>query len=363
MKIVIRCGGAGTRLWPTSRESRPKQFQPLLGSESLFTSKLNSIRPLVRSWDDVYISTVESYVPIIRKLAPRVRRDHIIAEPVRRNTGPGIALETTVIAAQQRPGQDPVIASLTVDDVMRNGKLFRDLLRHAGRYLEHDEPSAIVTIGCPPAGADTGLSYLVLGKKLVSGRQYQLRRVSRWIEKPDEQQLRRLLKTSDIAAHTGLYVWRASTVMNILAAHEPVLFARMQRIGRAVGTRRERTVIRREFPKIQSASVEELVARRATRIVAAVAELGWKDTGKWFLVQEVLRREPGANVHQGNVVLVDTEDSLVYGPPGKLIATVGLKGYVVVDTGDALLVCPKDRSGDVKKIVEHLKATGAVKLL
>ncbi len=355
MKIVIRCGGAGTRLWPVSREKRPKQFQSLLGQKSLFEEKLRQIRPLVKRRSDLYVSTVREYVPIVHRLAPSILPDHIIAEPVRRNTGPGIALETTIINAQQPKGEDAVIASLTVDDVMHNARLFRQLIAHAARYLEEDDPFSILTIACPVDSADTGLSYLVLGRTVSRGKNYAFRRVERWIEKPAARQLGQLLRRQNVAAHTGLYLWRASTVLNILEAHEPVMFARLQRIRQAFGTGRYRRVLERQFSALQSASVEELIAKRAARIIAAVADLGWKDTGKWWLVQEVRRRKPGDNVTEGQVVAIDTEDSIVYAPRGKLVATIGLKGYVVIDTGDALLVCPKERSGDVKKVVEHLQ--------
>lgn len=356
MKIVIRCGGAGTRLWPMSRERLPKQFQPLLGQESLLAAKLRAVRPLLGSWNDLYVSTHERYVPIVRRLVPRLRRDHIIAEPVRRNTGPAIALETAVIAAHAN-GDDPVIASLTVDDVMRNIDRFRQLLRRAAQYVDRVDPAAVLTIGSPPAAPDPGLSYLVLGSTVERHAGSTFRRVRRWVEKPNVGQLHRLLRRGQVAAHTGLYVWRASTLLNLLAAHHPHLVRRLDRIRRVIGHRNERAVVRREFRHFPAVSIEELVARRAPTIVAGVADLGWSDTGKWFLVQELRRDRPGANVVRGDVVALDTTDSLIYAPPRKLVATVGLRGFVVVDTGDALLVCPKDRSGDVKAIVEHLQRT------
>ncbi len=363
MKIVIRCGGAGTRLWPMSRRKSPKHFQAILGDTTLFESKLDEVRPLIKSWNDVYISTVREYVPMVRRFAPRIRRDHIIAEPVRRNTGPGIALETTVIAAQQPRGTDPIIATLTVDDVMHNSRLFCQLLRRADALIRHREPSSVITIGCPPDGADTGLSYLVLGPRVAEGNGHAFHEVAQWVEKPSSRKLSHLLQRTSVAAHTGLYVWRASTVLGIVEAHEPEMFAGLQRIRSAVGTPRLARTLEREFPKFRSASVEEVVAKRASRIIAAVADLKWHDTGKWFLIQELRRTHPNANVIKGSVYEVDTEDSLIYAPRKKFIATIGVKSMIIVDTGDALLVCPKERSADVKKIVEHLERARIRRLL
>lgn len=355
MKIVIRCGGAGTKLWPLSREDKPKQFQPLLGKKSLFEEKLAEIRPLIRRRDDLYISTVRPYIPFIRKLVPSLPHDHIIAEPVRRNTGPGIALETTIIDAQQKKGDDVIIASLTVDDVMHRSKLFRQLLARAERYLKDVDPFSIVTIGCPVKAPDTGLSYLVLGKTIERGKSFAFRRVTKWVEKPDAPQLGRLMTKENVASHTGLYLWRASAVLGIIETHHPAMAVRLGRIRRAYRTRQFSAVLEREFSRFAPCSIEDLVARRAPRIIAAVADLGWSDTGKWFLVQELRRRKAGDNVTEGDVIAIDTKDSLIYAPRKKVVATVGLNAFIVVDTGDALLVCPKDRSADVKKVVEHLE--------
>lgn len=357
MIVVIRSGGSGTRLWPLSRERRPKQFQRLLGKRSLLERKLEEVRPLLSSWRDLYVSTNEQFVPLIRRLVPRLPINHIIAEPERRNTGPAVALETAMIKAHH-PASDPIIASLSVDDVMPQAALFRKLLQASARYLEQRDPFSVVTIGCPVTAPDPGFSYLVLGRTVERRREYALRAVKRWIEKPSRPRLTRLLRSSNVVAHTGLYVWRASTVLDLFEQFHPHLFVRLQRIQRAVSTRRLRRTVQREFKHFPVESVESLIVRRATRTVAAVADLGWKDTGKWFLIQELRRQWPGANVIDGTVVTLDTKDSLVWLPAGKVGVTIGLKGMVIVDTGDALLVCPKDRSEEVKRAVERLRQLG-----
>lgn len=358
MKVVIRCGGSGTRLWPLSRERRPKQFQPLLGQRSLFVMKLADVRPLLRSWNDLYVSTVRQYVPFVRQLAPRVKADHIIAEPIRRNTGPAIALETAVIAAHQRAGSDPVIASLTVDDVFKDSGRLRQVVRRAARFVETVEPSAVVTIGAPVSRPDSGVSYLVLGRVLERTPTVTVGVVTRWIEKPSGPRLSRLVHQPKVAVHTGQYVWRASTVLHTIQAHDRALAGRLSKIQAAIGTRRYATVLARAFRQTRAASVEELVTRRAQRVVGIVAEMGWSDTGKWFLIQELRRQSPRANVIDGTAITLETEDSLVRLPTGKVGVMIGLKGMVVVDTGDALLVCSKDRSEVVKRAVERIRQLG-----
>ena len=337
-----------------SRHSRPKQFQPILGNESLFESKLDEIRPLVKSWNDIYISTAADYVPIVRRLAPQIPSRNIIAEPTRRNTGPGIALETAVIAKRYAPW-DPVILSLTVDDVMLKRALFCRVLAASAKYLQHTDPEAIVTVGCPVDGMDGGLSYLVLGQDMHRGSAYTLSEVSEWIEKPDHVRLRKLLKRSNIAAHTGLYCWRASTVLRIIQEQHPEVMKKLVRITETLDTPRFTSTLSRIFPSFPSTSVEDFVTKHADSVVAAVADLHWRDTGKWFLVHELRRSHPGANVTEGKVIAIDTRDSIIYAPAGKVVATVGLENIVVIDTGDALLVCSKNQSGDVKHIVAELE--------
>lgn len=353
--IVLRCGGSGTRLWPVSRASKPKQFQPILGEKSLFASKIEDIAPMVKDWRNVFVTTAASYVPMVRKIAPKIPRANIIAEPVRRNTGPGIALETAIIA-KRYAGQDPIIITLTVDDVFRDRAAFRKLLETCAHVLQHRQPQAVVTIGCS-VPLDTGLSYIVFEpKSMVQGQRFH--RVQQWIEKPNRPRLKRLLKKNNIVAHTGLYAWRASTVLQLVEQHHPRDWANLQLIQQSFGTSRFATVLRKVYPKFNSVSVEEFLTKFAPEIVVSVADLHWRDTGKWFMVHDVRRAHEGANVLDGEIIALDTTDSLVYAPKGKIVAVLGVHDLIVVDTGDALLVCSKERSADVKQITDELTRRG-----
>jgi len=358
--FVLRCGGAGTRLWPVSRQARPKQFQQLFGEESLFERKVADITPLVKRWEDVFVTTAESYVPIVRRLAPKVPIKNIIAEPCRRNTGSGVALETVVIA-KRYPKQDPIIVSLTVDDVFQDRRGFQRLLSNCIVFLRQNDPKAIVTIGCrvPP---DPGLSYFAFApRSLVSGQRFH--EIRSWVEKPHGVALKRLHSRKDVAAHTGLYIWRASTVLGLLQKHHSPLWSRLERIQDAAGTPRLKAVLRREFPAFPNVSVEELLVKHAPRLVGAVADLHWRDTGKWFLVHELQQSHHGASVLRGNIVTVDTKNSYIYAPKKKIIGVLGVEDLVIVDTPDALLVCPKNRSADLKLLTDEIERRGWGKVL
>ncbi|MFH1171591.1 MAG: sugar phosphate nucleotidyltransferase [bacterium] len=356
MKIVIRAGGSGMRLWPLSRIRQPKQFLSLLGNRSLFEEKLREVRPLVAGWDDVYVSVSAPFIPLVRRIAPRMHPDHILAEPVGKNTGPAIALESAVIQAAAKGKEDPVIASLTVDDVfLQHGKFRRAL--HAAEHFLHHYPQWIVALAATPSQQDPGLSYLKLGRTIATYNRQPFARCEQWTEKPDRAHLMVLLRHPRVFAHTGQYVWKASTILAHVERYQPELFRTIRRIQRSYGTRRFSPTLRRLYPTVPSMSIEEAVAKHVRNIAIAAADFRWSDTGKWYLVKQLLGSGKH-NVTRGNVVSVDGDNSIIFAPKGKIIGTIGLRGMIVVDAGDALLVCPQDRSDDVKVLLERLRERG-----
>jgi mannose-1-phosphate guanylyltransferase len=361
MIVVIRAGGSGTRLWPVSRISQPKQFLPLLGTKTLLEEKIREIRPLLRRWDECYLSVAESFVPLARTLAPRIPRQNIIAEPISRNTGPAIALESAIIDAAARGKDDPVIVSLTVDDVFRKPKTFRNALRASETFL-HRRPQWIVALAARPPHPDTGLSYIVCGDTIATHRRQRFCVNRRWIEKPPARRLHTLLRSPRVFAHTGLYAWKASTILSHFEHYQPKMFRVVQRIRAAAGTRRFAAVLRRIYRMLPSMSIEEAVARNVKRVAIAPNDFEWSDTGKWMLVQKLLA-PAGGNVTRGTVVSVDDEGCLIYGPPKKIIGTIGLRDMIIVDAGDALLVCPAHRSGDIKALLERMRERNLEQIL
>lgn len=358
MKIVIRAGGSGTRLWPLSRQNHPKQFIPLLDSRSLLQRKFDEVRPLLRSIDDLYVSVGVPFVKTVRRILPRLPQANIIAEPCGRNTGPAIGLESVYIKARLRPGQDPVIASLTVDDVFKSVDRFRSTLRAAERLLLK-KPELTLTIASKVSQPDSGLSYIQVGRRLNPGQSGPAFFIAqRWAEKPQARQLKRIMKNRQYYAHTGLYLWRASTILNHFKTYQSSIFQRLQKIGASVGSLRYQSVLKREFAAVPSASIEELVARHISPIGVGAGDFGWSDTGKWHLIHELLPKDEQNNALRGRIVNLSTENSLILSGGGRLVATLGLENIAVIDTQDAVLVMPKDRSGEVKRIVDELKRRG-----
>jgi len=363
MKIVIRAGGSGTRLWPMSRQENPKQFIQLLDHHSLLQKKYEAVRPLLKSIDDLFVSVSALFVKTVRRILPQLPPANIIAEPCSRNTGSAIGLESVLIHSKLKPGEDPVIASLTVDDVFEKVDSFRTILKRAERLLRQ-KPDLTLTIASKIMQADSGLSYIEIGRPIGQsefGQSFHLAR--RWVEKPKGEKLKRIFAQPKYYAHTGLYLWRCSTIINNFKIHQPAIYRGLAKIEAAAGTRHFPAVLKRQFAALPSVSIEELIARQVQPIGVAAGDFGWSDTGKWHLIHELLPKDSQNNVLKGQALCLDTENSIVLAKGGRLVATFGLENMAVIETKDAILVMPKDRSGEVKQIIDELKRRGLKRYL
>ncbi len=355
MKIVIRAGGSGTRLWPLSRQNHPKQFIPLLDSRSLLQRKFQEIKPLLRSISDLYISVAAPFANTVRRTLPQLPKANIIVEPCGRNTGPAVGLESVYIKTRLQPGENPVIASLTVDDVFKSVDRFRKTLRASERLLLQ-KPDLILTIASRVRQPDSGLSYIEIGERIRSNKSSSIFFFAkRWIEKPRDKQLKQIIGNPKYFAHTGLYIWRQSTILQNFKLFQPTIYHRLEKIGRAFGTARYQKVLKRQYAALPSASIEELIARRVKPIGVAAGDFGWSDTGKWHLIHQLLPQDQAGNVFRGKTLSLTAKNTLILANSGRLVVALGVKDLAIIDTSDALLVMPKDRSAEVKQIVDELK--------
>jgi mannose-1-phosphate guanylyltransferase len=353
MKIVIRAGGSGTRLWPSSRENNPKQFQTLVGENILIRDTVNRVKPLLKNKEDLFIS-------INRKMARRLKGEikelptkNIILEPVGRNTGPAICFECCVLA--RRFGEEAIVASLPSDDYISSAAAFQEMLHAAEKFLGKN-PEYIVTPGAKPTYPDTGYSYIKIGEKLDGSRETKIFQVGGWIEKPELNRCKNLIKSGKYFYHAGMYIWKLKTVLDLFRKFQPKMYNTCQKL--AAGGSGE------SYTKLEKISIESAITNKASKIAVAVSgKFIWSDLGKWQIISKMIPGDKNGNVAKGKNILIDTKNCLVYGPKDKLVATVGLKDLVVVLTEEALLVCPKDRAGEVKKIVDELGKRGLKKYL
>jgi mannose-1-phosphate guanylyltransferase len=351
VKIVIRAGGVGTRLWPYSRALKPKQFHALAGPRTMLQESMERLAPL-EGPEDLYVSTGAQMVDLVRAQLPQLPPDHLIVEPALRNTGPAVGLECALLEARH-PGC--TIASLGSDHYIGRGGEFCRLLRVAEEAAEL-HPGYLFTIGVKPTRVETGYGHIRKGAALDRVQGEAVYRVEEFTEKPGAERARQYTESGRYLWNANQFVWKAAAVLDLFARFEPELHAGLMRIKAAAGTAREVQVIAEEYPQLPSVAVDNAILERAPQVAALEGDLEWGDIGSWGTLTDVLRADEQGNLLSGQVLALDARGVTAYGPPEKLIALVGVEDLVVVDTPDALLVCRKDQAQRVREVLEKLKA-------
>jgi mannose-1-phosphate guanylyltransferase len=361
MKIIIRAGGVGTRLWPMSRQNNPKQFQAIVNNKPLIRSAVNRVKPLLQSRRDLFISVNREMVEKLKKEIPELPNENIIVEPASRNTGPAICLESCILA--ERAGEEVIVASLTSDDYIQNETAFHNLLRAAKKFLEKN-PEYIVTPGVKPTYPDTGYSYIRAGESLIGKGEGEIFQVASWVEKPNLDYCKELIRSGDYFYHTGMYIWELKTILDLFKKFQPKIYKVCKKIAGLMAEPGKKKLIAELYSGLEKMTVESAITNKAEKIAVIISDrIGWSDVGKWHIVARILPPDKNGNVVKGKIISLDTKNCLIYGSEDKLIATIGLENMVIVLTEDALLVCPKERSAEVKKIVGELEKKGMKKYL
>src|SRR5574341_1124383 len=318
MYAFIMAGGSGTRFWPLSREKTPKQLLKIGGDDTLICETVSRILPFVRI-DDVFIVTNRALAESIgRQLSSRFDRpwdENFILEPEAKNTAPALGLAALHL---ERSDPESIMVVLAADHSIRKTNVFGDLLRTAAEAARLDY---LVTLGIKPDRPETGYGYIKAGEcvKIAGSREQgakSLYKVAAFVEKP-----------------------------NIETAKE---------YRKSGGTEKEAEVVKEVFRKLESISIDYAIIEKTDRAAVIPADIGWSDVGSWTALDDVSDRDAAGNIITGNVIDIGSRDSIIYAEK-RLVATIGLKDAVVVDTPDATLVCSKERAQDVKKVVDELK--------
>ncbi len=345
---VIMAGGQGTRFWPLSRRDRPKQFLKMFGPSSLLQQTVNRLRGLIPK-DKIYIVTYEKQAAETRKHVPQLSGKKILAEPVQRNTAAAIALAAHVLARQ-----DPkaMMLVLPADHLIQYPAKFHQAVRRACRVASVEENS--VLLGIPPAHPETGFGYLKLSRRAAPGYGPRVHRVEQFTEKPDLKKAKRFLASGRYAWNTGIFVWYASTFLANLRKHLPRTAKLLSAGEKHWGKRTWKSWLARTYPQLENISVDYGVMEKASRVYAVQAPIGWSDVGSWQAVYRQQKKDRTGSVLPAASIAFDSKGNYI-AAEGKFVATIGVEDLVVVDTDDALLVCRRDRSEDVGKIVRELK--------
>ncbi len=356
MFAVIMAGGKGARFWPRSREKMPKHLLDILGEQSIIRQTVDRIRPLVPPERTLIVTGRSHAAELIRQL-PEIPPENILIEPVGRNTAPCIGLAAIHILKRV---PDDVMLVLPSDHRIGDEPRFRQVLRAAADAASRKNP--LVTIGIRPTGPETGYGYIEQGALFATLQQEKIYRVRSIREKPPLEEARRFLEQGGFSWNSGMFAWKASTILTAIERFLPGLHQGLRQIREALGTVREGEVVGAIYAGLQAVSIDYGVMEKAKEVLIIPGDFGWSDLGSWDALWEVSAKDENGNAVRGEVIGIDAGDSLIH-CPGKLVALVGVKDLLVVETNDALLICRRGRSQDVRKVVAAIEKKGSASYL
>lgn len=361
MKFLIMAGGKGTRLWPVSRKQKPKQFQSLVSNKTMLEETLGRILPAFPA-KDIYISTNEIYAGEVRKEAPDLPPNNIISEPAFRERASSIALAAAIFSHEDKDG---VMAIFPSDHYVKHADRLLNILKEAEIFLKKF-PDHLITVGVKPTSAETGYGYVRRGEDKIFQRENNgsmgFYRVEKFIEKPNIETAQEYFVQDNFFWNSGIYIWKTSAIIDRFKKFIPDTYDRLMRIRDAVGTDQFKDVINKEYPLMDMVSIEYGIMENDDKTVMVSSDIGWSDIGSWSVLKDSLTGSPEKHYVKGEHYDIGSKNLLVYGSK-KLIATVGLKDLIIVDTDDVILICDKNNTQQVKKIVEELERSGKIKLL
>jgi mannose-1-phosphate guanylyltransferase len=357
---VILAGGRGTRFWPRSRTRTPKQLLNIIGGDTMLEQTAARLAPLFPP-SQIWVVTNTEQAAAVRKQLPKVPSSHILAEPMGRNTAAAIGLAAAhLLHAGMGKENDALMAVLPADHYIAKPERYRKVVRAALHVARSS--GALVVLGIPPTRPETGFGYIERSKrKSAISHGAPVFSVVRFTEKPAAKRAQKYLSTGRYFWNAGMFFWRVSTYLGNLEKFLPKTHDELMRLAELIGTPRYTRTLQRIYPKLENISVDYAIMEPATRHAAAPsvfvlpAEVGWSDIGSWAAVYELLARNAGENVSPGKFVALDAQGNFFWSPK-KFLAAVGIHDLVVVETEDALLICPRDRAQDVGKIVKWLEA-------
>ena len=347
---VIMAGGIGSRFWPQSRTNNPKQFLSVHGNRTLLQNTVERLDGIVPT-EHVFVVTQQRYVEQTQTQLPTVPEENILAEPIGRNTAPCIALAAIKLLARD---PDATMLVLPADHVIRHVDRFHEVLRVA--IDKAQEPGTLVTIGIRPTHPETGYGYVQFDQPHENGLETpKAYAVRTFAEKPDIATAERFLDSGDFLWNSGMFAWSARTILEAMQRHLPKVYDAFEPFRTSLGKGGEEEALSEAYAKSPSISIDYGVMERAETVFVVPASFGWSDVGDWGAVYELSEKDKHGNALDGHVILHDSSRCLVKAGP-RLVVLVGMHDTVVVDTGDALLICNRESAQQVKNVVDYLHA-------
>lgn len=352
MKVVIFCGGYGTRMWPASRKSFPKQFYPLIDGKSFFEATYERFRHVLTP-ADILISTEKIYSPIVKKLKKEIPNQNIIAEPERRDNLAAVGLIATV--CQKRYPGEAVFVSWS-DHFIDKVNIFLKGAKVACDYAQ--ETGKVVSLNEKPKSPSTNNEWVETGNTIDHFKGFDIFAIEKLIKRPELETAKKMFRSDKYLINTGYRAWRNDVILNYYQKFTPEIYQGLMKISDALGTKSEESVLYREYHKFPKDSVEFAIFEKMDRNVSVTIplEFGWRDAGTWELLFNALRTKNDENVIETEYhELLESKNNLIVGMPGKMISLIGIKDTAVIDTKNGLLVVRIKDSAKVKELFAILE--------
>lgn len=346
-------GGGGTRFWPLSRQKTPKQLLNLSGRDLMVNEVIDRLSMTIPG-KNIFIVTNSAQVEVMKEATKgRVMAEHILSEPSARNTAACIGYAAMEILKKHGDG---IMVIAPSDAYIKDWQEFTNVLSDAIDAAEKQDK--LVTIGIMPTFPATGYGYIKFSYKDVANA----KAVEEFKEKPDLETAKKYIESGCYVWNSGMFIWKASTIMKHFKNLLPDIYADLQVIGEAMGTDEEYSVIEKIYPTIQKISIDYGIMERSNDVLVVLGEFGWNDVGSWDMMKVLNKADERGNISVGDVLNIDTTNTIAYAK-NACIATVGVNNLIIVQTDDAVMVCDKNSAQDVKKIVDTLNDLGRKELL
>jgi mannose-1-phosphate guanylyltransferase len=345
---LIMAGGSGTRFWPRSRTSKPKQYLNLFGSESLLESTVNRFGKFM-DFENIYIVSGRSQSQVLEEQTPTIPKGNLIYEPVGKNTLPCIGL-AAMFAEMQNPNGIMVVSPS--DHLIQDEDLFRDAVLAASKIA--DEKDGIVTIGISPSYPATGYGYIQVEKELMGGEKIRQFKVKRFVEKPGFETASGYLSQGGFYWNSGLFIFKISVFIDSVRKFAPELYKDLRKIQSDIGTPNFEDTLDTIYRAVEGISVDYGIMEHAQNIYLVEGNFPWNDLGSWESVYLFSEKDEKGNAGTGEKLLIDTRNSYAYTDEG-VVAVIGLDDVIVVREGNAVLICKREKAEDVKMVVDQLK--------
>jgi mannose-1-phosphate guanylyltransferase len=356
---LIIAGGVGARFWPRSREHSPKQLLEIIGSGTMIQNTVYRLDPIVPK-ENILVVTGSEQAEEVRRQLPLIPAENILVEPFGRNTAPAIALGAQIL--HKRVGEAMMVV-LPADHLVHDITAFQETLRNA--IAVADESRGFVTIGVTPTHPETGYGYIQFHKD-EQDRPYAAHQgysVVTFAEKPNLETAQRFLESGDFVWNSGMFIWRVSTILNGIVDHLPELADELEKLESAIDTVDFPMALERAYSEMRPISIDYGIMEKATNRYLIPADFGWNDLGSWDEVARLFPKDENDNAYTKNVFLRDVRNCHVSSTGNRIAAAIGVEDLIIIDTSDAVLVCHKDRSQEVKEIVDYLRKKGLTQYL